>query len=221
MIAGNSKSGKTSSLRNLDPGETFIVNCGKKPLPFKGSDKYYKQFSKENPEGNILNTNKFEDIIQIIKYVGEKRPEIKNLIIDDFQFSMSHSVLSKILETGFTKFNILAKGIWDTVEAAKVQRDDLNVVFIEHLDSNYNSDGVKETKAKTLGKAIDNMVNLDGLFTLILYSEAVKTDEGVKYIFRTRTNGSDTCGSPMGMFEEDYIDNDLQIAINVMRNYYG
>lgn len=220
MIAGNSGSGKSSSIRNLNPEETFIVNCGKKPLPIRGFTKYYTVFSKENPNGNLVNTDNFDEIPKIIEYVGTKRPEIKNLIIDDFQFSMAATIFRKISEKGYDKFNVLAKGIWDTVQFAKNQRDDLNVVFIEHLETNYNDSGVKETKAKTLGKAIDNMVTLDGLFTVILYAEIVKTDSGYNYLFKTRSSGSDTCKTPMEMFEEDYIENDLALVIQKVREYY-
>lgn len=67
---------------------------------------------------------------------------------------------------------------------------------------------------------LDNTVNLDGLFTVILYSEANKSDEGVQYKFRTRTSGSDTCKSPMGMFEEEYIDNDLDVVFSEINKYY-
>lgn len=221
MVAGNSGSGKTTSTRNLPPAETFILNCGKKPLAYRGSEKNYTALSKENPTGNILNSNRFEDIIRTIEYVGGKRPEVKYLVIDDFQFSMAASVIGRIMEKGFDKYNSLAKGIWDTIEAANSQREDLNIIFMLHLETNYNSDGVKETKAKTLGRAIDNMVNLDGLFTVILYAEAFKTDEGVRYAFRTRTNGTDTCKTPMEMFEEEYVDNDLVPVIDQIRRYYS
>lgn len=221
MICGPSGSGKSTSIRNLDPTKTFIVNCGKKPLPFPGSRKNYSQLTKDNPQGNMINSNKFEDIASSIRYVAEKRPEINYLIIDDFQFSMAAHILSKINEKGFTKFESLAKGIWDTIELSKNQREDLNVVFVSHTDTNYNSDGIKETKSKTLGKMIDNTVNLDGLFTVILYSEATKGDEGVQYKFRTKTSGTDTCKSPMGMFDEEYIDNDLALVFDKINSYYN
>src|SRR5690606_29120456 len=96
MIAGNPGSGKSSSIRNLNPEETFIVNCGKKPLPIKGFNKNYRPFSKDTPDGNLMNTDRFDDIIQVIKYVGANRPEIKNLIIDDFQFSLAAHIFGKI-----------------------------------------------------------------------------------------------------------------------------
>lgn len=221
MICGNSGSGKSSSLRNLNPEETFILNLGKKDLPFPGSRAKYKQLSKDNPNGNLLNTNNFNDIANTIKYVAEKRPEIKHLIIDDFQFSLASHILNKINDKGYAKFETLAKGVWDVVELSKNQRDDLTVVFISHTDTNYNSDGVKETKAKTIGKMIDNVINLDAMFTIILYTEVSKTENELQYKFRTKTNGTDTCKSPMGMFEDEYIDNDLELVFNIINNYYN
>ena len=38
-IVGNSGSGKSTSIRNLDPKSTFIINIAKKALPFKGFKK--------------------------------------------------------------------------------------------------------------------------------------------------------------------------------------
>lgn len=181
MICGPSGSGKSTSIRNLDPSKTFIVNCGKKPLPFPGSRKNYSQLTKDNPQGNMLNSNKFEDIASSIKYVAEKRPEIQFLIIDDFQFSLAAHVLNRIADKGYDKFNALAKGVWDVVELSKNQREDLNVVFVSHTDTNYNSEGIKETKAKTLGKSfcpyLLNSVKPKSLFKdMAIPSQAVNSN---------------------------------------------
>lgn len=181
MICGPSGSGKSTSIRNLDPTKTFIVNCGKKPLPFPGSRKNYSQLTKDNPQGNMLNSNKFEDIASSIKYVAEKRPEIQFLIIDDFQFSLAAHVLNRIADKGYDKFNALAKGVWDVVELSKNQREDLNVVFVSHTDTNYNSEGIKETKAKTLGKSfcpyLLNSVKPKSLFKdMAIPSQAVNSN---------------------------------------------
>lgn len=222
MIAGNSGSGKTTSFRNLDPATTFIVNCGKKDLPFPKARLNYKPFDKASGTGNMINTNVFEHVHQIMPLVSNKLPYIKTLIIDDVQFAMAASVMKNIAIKGFDKWNELAHGIWLMAEAAKAQRDDLTVVFIEHLDVNYDQDGVKNTKAKTVGKLIDNVINLDGLFTTILYSEIGRNETGgLDYLFRTRSNGGDTCKSPMGMFEDTHIPNDLNYVLDRMNEYYG
>lgn len=222
MIAGNSGSGKSTSLRNLDPATTFVVNCGKKDLPFPKARVDYRAFDKATGKGNMFNTNVFEHVNSIIPLIGTKLLHVKTLIIDDVQFSMAASVMKNINIKGFDKWNELAHNIWLMSEAAKAQRDDLTVVFNSHLETVYDQDGVKNTKAKTVGKLIDNVVNLDGLFTTILYSETLRNEQGkIEYVFRTHTNGSDTCKSPMGMFEEDYIPNDLAIVIDRMNEYYG
>lgn len=82
-IAGQSGSGKSSSLRNLDPKETFIINVASKPLPFKGWRSKYTIWNKDNPSGNYINTSNVQTIGQILNYINTKRPEIKNVVIDD------------------------------------------------------------------------------------------------------------------------------------------
>ena len=222
MIAGNSGSGKSTSLRNLDPTTTFVVNCGKKELTFPRARVNYRPYDKSTGKGNMINTNVFETVVAIIPLVSAKLPHIKTLVIDDFQYAMAASVMKNISIKGFDKWNELANGVWQVVDAAKNQREDLTVVFVEHLDTAYDDSGVRNTKAKTVGKLVDNLINLDGLFGMILYSEVIRNEEGkITYVFRTHTSGSDTCKTPMEMFEEDYIPNDLALVISRMNEYYG
>lgn len=82
-LVGQSGSGKSTSLRNLDPTKTFIINVASKPLPFKGWRSKYTIWSKDNPNGNYINTSNVQVIGQILGYINSKRPEIKNLIIED------------------------------------------------------------------------------------------------------------------------------------------
>jgi len=83
MIAGASGSGKSTSIRTLDPKTTFIINCGKKDLSFPKSRTNYKICNKENPNGNLVNENEFVKVLTWVNAISEKRPEIKTLIIDD------------------------------------------------------------------------------------------------------------------------------------------
>lgn len=82
-IVGQSGSGKSSSIRTLDPKETFIVNVASKPLPFKGWRSKYTIWNKTNPNGNYINTSDVVTIGNILNYINTKRPEIKNVIIED------------------------------------------------------------------------------------------------------------------------------------------
>lgn len=82
-IVGTSGSGKSTSIRTLNPAETFIINVASKPLPFKGWRSKYALWNKSNPNGNFINTSDVPTIASILNYINTKRPEIKNVIIDD------------------------------------------------------------------------------------------------------------------------------------------
>ena len=82
-IVGASGSGKSSSIRTLDPKETFIINVASKPLPFKGWRSKYAIWSKDNPNGNYINSSDVSTISKVLNYINTKRLEIKNVIIED------------------------------------------------------------------------------------------------------------------------------------------
>ena len=90
LIIAESGAGKSTSIETLDPKETFIINVANKPLPFKGWKKKYTIWSKENLTGNMYDKATPESIEACIKYVNEKRPEIKTLVVDDFQIGRAH-----------------------------------------------------------------------------------------------------------------------------------
>ena len=85
LIIAESGSGKSTAIEQLDPKETFIINVANKPLPFKGWKSKYKIWSREDPTGNMYTRAASKEIEACLKYVSEKRPEIKNIVIDDFQ----------------------------------------------------------------------------------------------------------------------------------------
>ncbi len=70
---------------------------------------------------------------------------------------------------------------------------------------------------------IDNTVFLDGIFTVILYGEVVNdfAAKSMSYMFRTHSNGTSTCKSPAGMFENDLIPNDMGYVVDKVNEYYN
>lgn len=83
LILGESGNGKSTSLRNLNPKETFIISTTSKPLPWKGWKKQYTRWDKDsNPTGNWYQTSRSNNIITLMKYVSKQRPEIKTIVID-------------------------------------------------------------------------------------------------------------------------------------------
>ena len=70
---------------------------------------------------------------------------------------------------------------------------------------------------KTIGKMLDEKITIEGLFTIVM--KTVVQDG--RYMFSTQTNGQDTVKTPMGMFDQPLIDNDLRMVDMTIREYYG
>jgi hypothetical protein len=104
----------------------------------------------------------------------------------------------------------------------QLTRDDLDIFYLTHSESAFDdSTGQKYAKAKTVGKLVDNVITLEGMFTIVIYTEVEKTKEGVKHWFVTQNDGSTTAKSPMGMFEEIKIPNDLKLVKEKLNEYYN
>lgn len=84
-IVGNSGTGKSTSIRTLNPETTFIINVARKPLPFKGARKNYTPLRKEGDKwvGNLYNTSDVDQIAKALHLIDAARPEIKTVIIED------------------------------------------------------------------------------------------------------------------------------------------
>lgn len=219
LIVGASGTGKSTSVEHLNPKETFIINVVNKPLPFKGWKSLYKQFNKENPDGNYYATDDAKLIINMMKHISEKMPHIKNIIVDDYQYSFANEYMRRINEAGFKKFSEIGQNAWSIVNTSKSLREDLMVVFLTHSEVDLDAAGNKITKAKTIGKLMDSVITLEGMFTIVLYTEAIKTEKGMEYNFVTQNDGTNTCKSPRGMFESVKIPNDLALVRKCVEEY--
>lgn len=136
LVLGESGQGKSTSLRNLNPDETFIVSTTSKPLPWRGWKKYYHKFdTKDNTDGNWFQTSKSVSIAKIIKYINAKRPEIKNIVVDDLQYTMCFEYMDRRSEVGFQKFNDIGGDFTDLLRLADTLRDDLNLIFTAHSEN--------------------------------------------------------------------------------------
>jgi len=220
LVIAESGSGKSTSIENLDPKETFIINVANKPLPFKGWKSKYILWSKENPTGNLYSKADADSIVACMKYVSERRPEIKNIVVDDFQYMMGFEYMEKALEKGYDKFTKMAANLSKVATLPKDLRDDLTIFFLTHAEESTDIEGNRKLKAKTIGKMVDNVLTLEGLFSIVLFGKVKKDKElGVRYIFETQNNGENTCKSPRGMFPTFEIANDLALVKQAIINY--
>lgn len=207
-IAGESGSGKTTSCRNLDPKTTYYIDCDKKGLSWKGWKSQY----------NVENKNYFCDdhpanVKKIMCGISEKRQDIKVVVIDTIGSIMVSDEMRRSKEKGYDKWVDLAACIWDIVDIAYTLRNDLTIIFIAHVQTERDENGYLFTRIKTSGKKLDKIC-LESKFTTVLISKCI---DG-KYVFETHANNS-TAKSPMGLFEDDIIPNDIVNVIRALEEY--
>jgi hypothetical protein len=213
LVIAESGSGKSTSIEKLDPKETFIINIANKPLPFRGWRKNYTIWSKDNPTGNMYDKATPANIEAALKYVSEKRPEIKNIVIDDFQYMSSFEFFERVDEKGYEKFTQIGAHLARVARLPKDLREDLMVFILTHAEESTDMEGKKKFKAKTIGKMVDEKLTLEGLFSIVLFGKVKKDKDGnIRYVFETSNNGENTCKSPRGMFQSFEIENDLQLV---------
>ena len=221
-LAGLSNSGKSTSLKYLDPEETFIISCTNKQLQIPGFRNKYSKITVDNGKlcGNWLVSNNYAQIEKVLKAVSKQRPEIKVICIDDCNYLLSNETFQNAMVKGYEKFTTLAKNYYDLIQTCQDLREDLTVVFISHIE-NIGTEIDPEYRLWTTGKMLTNAINLDGLFSYIIYAERYIPDgqDEVNYRFKTRTDGNDTCRSIAGCFEDKYIEPNMKLVIDRINEF--
>ena len=216
-IVGSTGTGKSTSIKHLDPKETYIINVAKKELPFKGADKLYNAENKNYKEIDDAN-----EITRLLKTISEKATHIKNIVIEDSNYIMGFNIVSKATEIGFTKFSIMARDMVELFREARKLRDDLKVFYFTHPETIEESGEVVGYKIKTAGKLIDNQIVLEGLLTICLYTYVDENKDGTStYNFVTNRFKKYPAKSPDGMFTDIKIPNNLQEVVNKIDEYYN
>lgn len=222
-IYGESGTGKSTSLRNLNPETTFIISTTGKPLPFKGWKKNYIPFSinKEDKtiSGNYYVSSNWEQILKILKIINTKMSHIKVIVIDDMQYILSYEFVDRATEVGYSKFSELAQHLMEILRYSEQMREDCTMVFLTHSE-NVGTEIDPKYVIKTIGKLLAEKVTLEGLFTYIFYTKVNEGDSGrMEYKLVTNNNGKCLAKTPMGMFEDIEIDNDLDKILEVIKEY--
>ncbi|EFO7518579.1 AAA family ATPase [Salmonella enterica] len=206
LILGESGSGKSTSLRNLNPKKTLIVQCVSKALPFPSSE--WKIRNNENPGGNVYRLDQAQRIVNVLN-----KAEHEVIVIDDYQAVMVNELMAKCNERGYDKFTSIGKNAWDVFRAAGEGSEHRRVYILSHTQT----DDFGGVKMKTVGKLVDSTLVPEGYFTIVLRTHV----QNGSYLFSTQTNGSDCCKSPMGMFGSQFIDNDLNKVDETICKFYG
>jgi adenylate kinase family enzyme len=211
LILGESGSGKSTSISALPPSETFILNVIGKPLPFRGHKKHYTPLSSDGMTGNYYASDDVATILRIIRLVNAKRPDIKYLVIDDFGYTITNAFMRKSGQKGYDKFQELGASTFYLLEAVQGLREDLFCFVMMHTEIDQHG----RYKPKTIGKMIDQYIVIEGKFTVVLHA---LTNEG-SYHFLTNNDGQHMAKSPLNMFEDQFIPNDLKLVADTIHNY--
>lgn len=209
-IMGESGSGKTTSMRNLDPKTTFYIDCDKKGLSWKG---WRDQYSTEKK--NYYCTDMVQVVTQLLDKI-DKQPEQKNIrtvVIDTLNGIMVGDEVRRMKEKNYDKWVDMAQCVWGLLDKLYSLRDDLTVIVICHSQTQTEDSGYTFTRIKTSGKKLDKL-SIESKLTTVLH--AVSKDG--KYVFLTHANNS-TAKTPLNAFESDEVENDIVKVIEALKDY--
>lgn len=186
-------------MMNLDPKETALISVLGKPLPFKG--KFDQVVT--------------DDAVKIVAAIKAAKRDV--IVVDDVGYTMTNMFMRDHAATGggnsvFTLYNAIGDKFWNMIESVRRIPEDKRVYFIMHEEQN----DFGAIRPKTIGKMIDEKVCLEGMFTICL---RCMVSSG-KHIFRTQSDGLDVAKTPIGMFENEEIPNDLAAVDKAICDYY-
>lgn len=227
-IAGPSGSGKTYGLRNIDPKELLIISPYKKiaDLPFSGAMKNFKKLSTKEGTGNFVFTNNIVDIPQIIKYVNEKRPDIRTIVIEDITHFQNARVTSDSFRArkhggeAFARYDDFAADMKKGLLPEDLDlRDDLTIVHHYHTDeTDYG-----ELKFKTAGKMLDSKIDLPSYYSYVLYTYVKPMDneenQTDRFVYTVKHDGIRPAKTPHDLFDSVYVPNDLDQVIKKIHDF--
>lgn len=206
LILGESGTGKSTSLRTLDPSRTLLIQAIKKPLPFKASG--WKTRASLKSDGNVIQS---DDPALIERLLRQSPHDI--VVIDDFQYVMANEFMRRNQEKGYDKFNDIGRNAWNILMAAGDLAAHRRVYILAHTQSNDQG----HVSIKTIGKMLDDKITIEGMVTIVLRTSV----RDGSYLFATQNNGNDTTKSPMGMFDEQLIPNDLGAVDQAICDFYS
>lgn len=203
MVLGQSGTGKTTSLRNMDPAQTLLIQVINKPLPFRSKD--WKLVNKDG--GNIIIASKSDLICQAMRKTT--RPIA---VVDDLQYLLATEFMERAHEKGYDKFTEMARHYYDVLTCAMTLAPEKRIYLLSHTDTSESG----QVKAKTIGKLLDEKITVEGLVTIVLRTHVING----QYVFSTRNSGQDTVKTPLGLFDDEHIPNDLMEVDKAIAAYY-
>ena len=195
LVLGASGSGKSTSLRNFEPGEIAVFDVAGKPLPFR------KRL-------DVAHRPSYGMIMKKLKENSRRA-----YVIDDANYLMAFQNFALASVKGYDKFTTMAVNFEQLLEASNATDDDTVTYYLMHPE--YDADG--RMKPKSIGKMLDSQLCIEGMFPIVLVAQ--RMEDGYRFV--TQTDGNTPAKTPMGMFPDVIIDNDLKMVDSAIREYWG
>ena len=203
-IMGQSGSGKTYSLRNLDPKETFYIDCDGKGLNWKG---WKTQYNAKNR--NYYRNDNPDAVLNIIQKIDKEQTHIKYIVVDTLNGIMVGDEMRRMKTAGYDKWASLAQSVYYIVHDSNLYREDLTIILFVHVQ--VDEEGF--TKILTSGKKLEK-IQLESYLNHVLLAKVV---DG-KYVFEVVPNNN-TVKTYTGIFEGETIPNDIVPVIKAIREF--
>ncbi len=222
LVYGPSGSGKSTAIENLPHKHTGVICSDMKELPFRGwKSKYITVFEKGIPliaRSNYVQTRKPASVLKTMK-IWDERDDIQIIVWD----TMTHVMMNRFMTDSNTDWDFyiaLAREIYQILNYIPKMRTD--VIVIGHNDTQLDaSTGNRMEGVRTIGKLLDQKIEIPSLFTVVLITKIERDSEGKShYYFVTQSDGSTFAKSPKGMFEDLLIPNDYNLVLQKIHKYY-
>ena len=195
LVLGASGSGKSTSLRNFEPGEIAVFDVAGKPLPFR-------------KKLDVAHRPSYGVIMKKLKENSRRA-----YVIDDANYLMAFQNFALASVKGYDKFTTMAVNFEQLLEASNATDDDTVTYYLMHPE--YDAEG--RMKPKSIGKMLDSQLCIEGMFPIVLVAQ--RMEDGYRFV--TQTDGNTPAKTPMGMFPDTVIDNDLKAVDTAIREYWG
>lgn len=229
FILAPSGIGKSSSLRNLDPKTTGIINCDKKELPLKGWRANYKTVRNETKavdfsKSNYVETNSPANVLRTLEEWANN-PNIKTIVIDTITHMITQDYMTNTIGKDFKSYQKMGLNFYNIIQFITNCEKDL--IVMGHLERKVNDMGDVVYDMKTHGKMITDLVPTSYFTTVLIGEKNKRKDgEGFDYVFRTQSMGEDPAKSPAYFVDnkvvtalDQYETNDVQQILNKLKRF--